>query len=194
MITELQILIYSYLELEQILGLTKNNSKLRDTIIKRHYHTLPSLEDCCHLGNFETFLYLYNLGQKYDPNMIITDVLNSGNFQFLKFVLTNIITSKNIISVYIRCKFMNIETIKFAQRYGAQVKLHEIICCMFHNGTISYNKINRTIKAFNIPLEKYIFELSDKISYKYMYNTYIKDKEIMHWCYSTIDLGFMQYL
>src|SRR5438105_4021515 len=112
MISELQILIYSYLQLEEVLTLTKDNTKLCDIILKRYHQNLPSLETCCKNGNFETFLYLYNHGHKYNPETIITDVLNSGNFQFLKFVLTNMISSREVTYSSMKYRYMTEETIK----------------------------------------------------------------------------------
>lgn len=194
MIVELQILVCSYLELEEILHFTKNNHKLRDTIIGRYHQTLPSLDTCCQDGNLEMFIYLYDRGYKYNPHTIITTVLRTKKFRFLKFILTNILASKEIDIIFVD-RYMTIETIKFLQKYGVKVEIDQILFQLLNDSIPRCYEIAKIIKSFNVILQLYILNFSDENVYNYLHKKYIKNKRIMHWTYDKgDDLSFMEYL
>ena len=96
MILDLQLLVYSYLTLEELLIIT--SPKLRDIVLKRYIIKFPTMEESCQSGDLQTFIYLCNLGYKYDPKTLIYDVIDSRNFEFLEYIYIN---KYNFIKTYL---------------------------------------------------------------------------------------------
>lgn len=86
MILNLKILVYSYLNLEDILRFLKLNPKLRDKLITKYFTDLPDIDQQCLDGNLETVKYL--IQKKFEPSRsTIYDICRNGNLEILKIIL-----------------------------------------------------------------------------------------------------------
>ena len=84
---ETEFLMYSYLPLEEVLTIFRNDIIKRDEIIKRYFKKLPHLNMASKNGELETVKYLVNLGEipeKYDLDMASF----SKNLELFKYLIT----------------------------------------------------------------------------------------------------------
>ena len=55
---DIELLIYGYLQLEEVLTIFRNDIVTRDKIIRLYYKELPNINDASINGNLETVRYL----------------------------------------------------------------------------------------------------------------------------------------
>lgn len=87
MIPELNLLVLSYLELEEVLTFCDNNALLRDRVIKIYFKNLP--DDIYYealKNNLMTVKYLYELGVRNIPFFITDHVCGNGHLKMVKYL------------------------------------------------------------------------------------------------------------
>lgn len=189
MILDLQLVVYSYLSLEELL--TTTSPKLRDLVIKRYFLKLPTIEESVQLGDLQTFIHLCNLGYKYDPEILIHDVINSGDLKFLEYILNNMIISKHIWVSNIETEYLTNNLLKILLKYNISFCIYSVIDRLSKDPEI----VNILENLQQIPNFHYLLTYRKyEPIHQIIHNKYIGERQIMHWRHSKIDLEFMEYI
>lgn len=115
MITDLKLVVCSYLNLEEVLILCRNEKILRDQILNRSFKILPNIADACEAGNIETVKYLYVSGVNLTSNLM--DIAFEKQYtNIIDFLLQQKLKFDNML-IYEACKNGYLDIVKLFYHY-----------------------------------------------------------------------------
>lgn len=84
---DVELLMFSYLPLEEILILFKNDHQGRDKIIKIYFHEFPKLSEVIQNGHLEILKYLIETKKEEPRSCFIRKVAQLGHFEIFKYLV-----------------------------------------------------------------------------------------------------------
>lgn len=186
MIEDLKYLIYSYLDLEQILITFKDNVKLKNKIISRNYKTLPDVDEACITGKLETVKYLCEHVQYPRKNTLFM-VCEYGYLEILEY----------LISLGFLFSYMHIDKASLFGHLEVVKYLFEVGILQARSGLVYYETVKptfNTIKfAYNsghLDIVKYLLDQNIEYTLNKVYGDnidqypeiqkYLKDKNMQY--------------
>jgi ankyrin repeat protein len=125
MLADLINITCSYLNLEEVLTLFKNNQKLRDRIIRKNFELLTHAVFETEKGNIETVKYLIKYNYATDYKAVFNVACSKGYLEILKLIFTKVDLQPFIKTVETSLNYAieggNLEIVKFLLQYGITV-------------------------------------------------------------------------
>jgi ankyrin repeat protein len=87
LVPDTELLMYSYLPLEEILTIFKDDLIMRNKILKIYPYELPSIEVATLNGDLETLKYLVSLGIKLKP-VLMEMASQNGHLEIVKYLVS----------------------------------------------------------------------------------------------------------
>src|SRR5436190_1827039 len=113
-------LISSYLSVEQIFILYKNNKTLQDQILKIYNIIIPKINDVCKNGHLEIVKYLHECNIE-PTDYAINDASKNGNLEMVKY-LTEYCIDPDEYSIQLACENGHLEVVKYLLEYDIDIE------------------------------------------------------------------------